>query len=94
MEASLIDTIFVISLSFLALSLIIFMIFFVPVLVQLAKTLEALQTLINIAKDYVVGINDKLHAATHSLNKVGGYLTEMVTILGEGLNDLFFASKK
>lgn len=92
-EMGVIDSIFVVSLAFLSLSLIVFLIFFVPVLVQLSKTLEAVQTLINIFKDYVEGLNHQMADATKSMSKLGNYLIELAGTLGEGVSDLVFNKK-
>jgi len=89
-----IDIVFVVSLSILSLSFIVFLVFFIPVLIQLAKTLEAAQTLVNIAKDYMVGINSKVNSLGHNLTKLGAYMGEMTGTLTDGLLNLVFSKKK
>lgn len=91
---STIDIIFVISLSILSLSFIVFLVFFIPVLIQLAKTLEAAQTLVNIAKDYMVGINSKVNSLGHKLNKLGSYMGEMTGTFADAILSIIFSKKK
>lgn len=91
-----IDLVLVISLAFLALSSVIFIIFFVPVLIQLARTLEALHTLITLLKDYVVAVNNKINSAGQTLSQAGAFLFNLGSSLGEGFIDLvgnFFKRK-
>lgn len=91
---STIDIIFVVSLSILSLSFIVFLVFFIPVLIQLAKTLEAAQTLVNIARDYMVGINSKVNSLSHNLTKLGSYMGEMTGTLADTLLKIVFSKKK
>ncbi len=92
-DMGVIDSVFVISLAFLALSLMVFLIFFVPVLVQLSKTLEAVQTLINIFKNYIESVNHQMADASKNMSKLGSYITELASTLGEGVSDLVFNKK-
>jgi predicted PurR-regulated permease PerM len=91
---STIDLVFVISLSILSLSFLVFLFFFIPVLIQLAKTLEAAQSLVNIARDYMVGFNSKINSIGNSIAKLGSYATDTVTNLGDTLIKLLFRKKK
>ena len=94
METSVIDIIFICSLAFLALSMIIFLIFFIPVLVQLTKVLESLRSLIDIGKDYVQGIQNKLNDAGHNVGKLVNYVTALGGTIGSALVDLVFSTKR
>ncbi|MBT6844008.1 MAG: hypothetical protein HOA17_09510 [Candidatus Melainabacteria bacterium] len=94
METSVIDIIFICSLAFLALSMIVFLIFFVPVLVQLTKVLESLRSLIDIGKDYVQGIQNKLNSAGQNVGKLADYLTALGGTVGTALFDLVFSNKR
>ena len=91
---STIDIVFVVSLSILSLSFIVFLVFFIPVLIQLAKTLEAAQTLVNIAKDYMVGINSKVNSLGHNLSKLGSYMGDLTGSFADTLIKLVFSKKK
>lgn len=64
-----IDIVFVVSLSFLALSLLIFLIFFIPVLVQLSKLLESIRILVDIVKEYVESVHNKINNAKQGVAK-------------------------
>lgn len=92
MDISAIDLVLIVSLSFLALSSIIFLVFFIPVLVQLTKVLSELKTLINLVNHYVEAVHNKLNSATSSVNKAFGYVSN----LGSSLLDTFMGvfSKK
>ena len=93
MESNILDTVLVVSLSFLALSTVIFLVFFIPVLMQLTKTLESVHALLNTLKDYVNGLSFGLHNAGENLeklgNKVKGVLAGLAAGLETGLKDLF-----
>lgn len=91
---SAIDIVFVISLSILSLSFLVFLFFFIPVLIQLAKTLEAAQTLVNIARDYMVGFNSKINSIGNSIAKLGSYATDTISSFGETLIKIVFRKKK
>ena len=89
-----IDIVFVVSLSILSLSFIVFLVFFIPVLIQLAKTLEAAQTLVNIAKDYMVGINSKVNSLSQNLTKLASYMGEVTGTFADTLLNIVFPKKK
>jgi len=63
MESNVLDTILVVSLSLMAVSSLIFLVYFIPVLIQLAKTLEALRELTGYFRDYVKGITSEVGKA-------------------------------
>lgn len=94
METSTIDTIFIISLAFLALSSVVFLIFFIPVLVQLTKVLESLRSLVEIARDYVEGIQNKIHDAGANVGKLVEYFSALGGTVGEALFELIFSRNK
>ncbi len=66
----LVNTIFVISLVLLTICFIVFLAFFIPVLIQITKTLEALQTIASLLKAYSLSINDKITDATEGFSKL------------------------
>jgi uncharacterized protein YoxC len=92
--SSIIDIVFVTSLAFLALSMIIFLVFFVPVLVQLAKVLESLKSLVDIARDYVEGVRSKINNAGHNVAKLLDYASALSSTIGKAALDLIFSAKK
>lgn len=93
MDISTIDLILVISLSFLALSSIIFLVFFIPVLVQLTKVLAELKTLINLVNHYVEAVHNKLHSATNTVSQAFSYVSNMGTSLVDTLMSVFSSKK-
>lgn len=71
-DMELVNTIFVISLVLLTICFIIFLAFFIPVLIQITKTLEAIQTIASLLKAYSLSINEKITDATEGLSKLKG----------------------
>ena len=68
-DPNFVNMIFVISLVLLAICFIVFLSFFIPVMIQIAKTLEAIQTIASLLKEYSLNFNDKLSEATEGLSK-------------------------
>ncbi|MDD9899073.1 MAG: hypothetical protein OXU45_08770 [Candidatus Melainabacteria bacterium] len=91
---SIIDIVFVSSLALLTLATIIFLVFFVPVLVQLAKVLESLKALVDIGRDYVEGVRNKINNAGHNVGKLLDYASALSSTLGKAALDLIFSSRK
>lgn len=69
-DMDLVNTVFVSSLILLTICFIIFLIFFIPVLIQITKTLEAIQTIATLLKEYSLTFNEKLHDASEGFSKV------------------------
>jgi predicted PurR-regulated permease PerM len=69
-DMDIVNTVFVVSLVLLTISLIVFLAFFIPVLIQITKTLEAIQTIASLLKQYSLSINDKLTDASESFSKL------------------------
>lgn len=69
-DVDVVNTIFVISLVLLSVSFVVFLIFFIPVLVQITKTLEAIQTIATLLKEYSLTLNEKLNDASEGFNKI------------------------
>jgi predicted PurR-regulated permease PerM len=69
-DMELVNTIFVISLVLLTICFIIFLAFFIPVLIQITKTLEAIQTIASLLKAYSLSINEKITDATEGFSKL------------------------
>ncbi len=93
-DMNVIDIVLVVSLSFLALSAIVFLSFFIPVLVQLAKVLESMKVLLDLVNSYVEGIQNKLNSATDSVGKVMSYVSNLGSALTNGLLNMFSSKKK
>lgn len=100
MDASLIDVVLVVSLSFLAISFLVFIMFFVPVLIQITKTLESAQALIDLLKDYSQGISNEMQKVSNGLShtvsgvsqqlsKAGGLVASIIL----SLRDMLKSSK-
>lgn len=64
---STLDLILVAAFCFYALSFLVFLIFFIPVLIQLARTLEAAQVLLNTVKAYEENAKNGLGSIFNSL---------------------------
>ena len=102
MDSNILDTILVVSLSLMAVSSLIFLVYFIPVLIQLAKTLEALRELTGYFRDYVKGITSELGKAFGMAeNALGGILgifaNSNITGVLEGLSaglEEFFSERK
>lgn len=94
METSLIDTVFIISLAFLALSSIVFLIFFIPVLIELTKVLESVRSLVDIGKDYVQGIQNRINDAGQNITKLANYVSTLTKTVGDAFLDLVFSVKR
>ena len=64
MTNDILDIVLVSSLAVLSFSFLVFLFYFVPVLMQIAKTFEALQSLLNITKHTIHDIGDKFKSAS------------------------------
>ena len=93
MDTSTLDLVLILSLSFLAFSSIVFLVFFIPVLVQLTKVLAELQTLISLVNHYVEAVHNKLNSATASVNKAFGYVSNIGASLFGTVMDTFSSKK-
>lgn len=60
MDTQLLDTFLVVGLCLIGISSLIFIIYLVPVLIQLTKTLEAVKELLHTVQNYVGGISTEL----------------------------------
>lgn len=69
-DPTLVNTIFAVGLVIFSLCFVVFLIFFVPVLIQLARTLEAIQTVASLIKEYSLNLNEKLADASEGISKV------------------------
>ena len=69
-DMDLVNTIFVISLVLLTVCFIVFLAFFIPVLIQITKTLEAIQTIATLLKEYSLNLNTKLNEASEGFGKL------------------------
>jgi predicted PurR-regulated permease PerM len=69
-DMDIVNTVFVVSLVLLTICFIVFLAFFIPVLIQVTKTLEAIQTIATLLKQYSLNINDKLSDASESFGKL------------------------
>ncbi len=94
MDANIIDIALVVSLSFLALCAIIFLIYFIPVLIQLAKLLEATRTLVGLATEYVENIQNKINSVGDNISKFSNYVSGICSSVTHGVMDMIFARKK
>lgn len=71
-DMNLVNTVFAIGLVIFSVSFVVFLFFFIPVLVQLTKTLEAIQTIASLLKEYSLTLNHKLNDASESFDKIKG----------------------
>jgi uncharacterized protein YoxC len=69
-DMDLVNTIFVISLVVLSICFVVFLAFFIPVLIQVTRTLEAIQTIATLLKEYSLNLNTKLTEASEGFGKV------------------------
>ncbi len=93
MDTNIIDIVLVASLGLLAVSAIVFLSFFIPVLVQLSKVLASLKVLIDLVNNYVEGIHNKLHSAGDSVSKAMSYVSNLGSSLTNGLLNMFSSKK-
>jgi|GEM_PF-3447048 len=92
-STNLLDTTLVVSLAVLAVSSLIFLIFLVPVLVQLTKTLEAANALITTVRDYSRGITSGISSIGESLFQVGSKLAGAFGFVESSIKEFLFGSK-
>jgi hypothetical protein len=90
---NLLDTTLVYSLAILAFSSIIFLIFMVPVLVQLCKVLEAANSLITTVRDYTRGITSGISSIGQNIFQVGSKLAGAFGMVETGIKEFLFGSK-
>ncbi len=69
-DPNFVNIIFVVSLILLAICFIVFLAFFIPVLIQVTKTLQAIQTIATLLKEYSLNFNEKLSEASEGFDKV------------------------
>lgn len=89
----LLDITLVASLAILAFSSIIFLIFIVPVLVQLSKTLEAANSLITTVRDYTHGITSGISNIGQNIFQIGSKLAGAFSLVETGIKDFLFGGK-
>ncbi|MCE2929756.1 MAG: hypothetical protein LW817_09040 [Candidatus Caenarcaniphilales bacterium] len=69
------DLIFLVSFTIYAVCLVIFLVYFIPVLIQLSKTLEAAQILLNTVKNYELSAKNKVLSMVSSIGSLGSILS-------------------
>ena len=67
---NLVNTVFAIGLVVFSLCFVVFLVFFIPVLIQITKTLEAIQTVATLLKEYSLNLNAKLNDASETFGKL------------------------
>ena len=77
MSGDFLDVVLVSSLAVLSFSFLIFLFYFVPVLIQITKTFEALQSLLNITKHTINDIGDKFKQVSE---KAGSLQTKIKSV--------------
>lgn len=87
------DLVLVTSLGILAVSSVVFLSFFIPVLIQFSKTLEASHALLSVFKNYAVALQDSVGNAKKGAAKMASYVSEFVGSITESVVDLFFKKK-
>ncbi len=92
-STSLLDQTLVISLGILAFTSVVFLIFIVPVLVQLTKTLEAANSLITTVRDYSRGISSGISGIGESIFQIGSKLAGVFGLVQSGIKEFLFGSK-
>jgi len=69
-DMNLVNTVFAIGLVVFSLCFVVFLVFFIPVLIQITKTLEAIQTVATLLKEYSLNLNAKLNDASETFGKL------------------------
>ncbi len=91
MELSNVDLVFVISLGLLVISMIVFLIFFIPVLQQLLRVLKATEILLDNINEYTEEIKSKINAAGSGVAKVLNHVTSFMANVKDTVSDLLFS---
>lgn len=78
MESSLVDIVFVGALSVLAISFSVFLFFFVPILIQVNKTIYSLRSFVELLQDFSRGIGREV---VNTKNKFFGFADTAATVL-------------
>lgn len=93
MDSSALDLILVISLSILAFCLLVFLFFFVPILIQLNKAMESVNSLLDLLNDYARGAKNELSKTFNSLSDnlkhAGGHVLDFALSLKDTLIEAF-----
>ena len=84
------DLIFLVSFTIYAVCLVIFLVYFIPVLIQLSKTLEAAQILLNTVKNYELSAKSKVLSLASSIGNLGSIVSSKF----KDLTDLISAKLK
>lgn len=87
------DTVLVFSLAILAATSVIYLVFFIPVLIQLSKTLKALYSLIAVFENYAISLQNSVDSAKKSALKLVSYVGEVFGSVAESVTDIFFKKK-
>jgi uncharacterized protein YoxC len=85
---NLLDITLVVSLGILAFSSIVFLIFIVPVLVQLTKTLEAANALVTTLRDYTKGITSGISSIGEGVMELGSKVFGFVGVIKDFLSGI------
>ncbi len=86
---NILDLVLVVSLAILALTSIVFLIFLVPVFIQLTKTLEAANALVTTLRDYTHGLTSGIGSISESVIEFGSKIANFVVSLKDSLFSVF-----
>ncbi len=91
------DFVLVVSLSLLSICFLVFLAFFVPVLIQLARVFDSLNAILVLSKDSLQNVVNKVSSASNKASEFGQNISQgfkaAFTGLSAGLSS-FFGSRK
>ncbi len=90
---NILDITLVVSLAVLAFSSLVFLVFMVPVLVQLTKTLEAANSLVSTLRDYSRGLTSGISSIGESIMQLGSRIFGFWGGLESGIKEFLFGTK-
>lgn len=93
MEGSILDIILVVSLTVIAVSFVVFLAYFTPVLIQLARTLEEVKDLIALYRKYseeiATGLNKVANNIDNKVNIFSSNVSSATSFLGNFMSAVF-----
>ncbi len=90
---NILDTTLVVSLAILAFSSLVFLIYLVPVFIQLTKALESANALINSVKDYTRGLSSGFNSVKDGLVGAVTKFSSVLVSIPTLVKDLFSSRK-
>ena len=91
------DFVLVVSLSLLSICFLVFLAFFIPVLIQLARVFDSLNAILVLSKDSLQNVVNKVSSASNKASEFGQNISQgfkaVFAGLGAGFGS-FFSSRK